>query len=294
MKTLKNTLCLLTLAFSLCFSAENANAWGDLGHATVGQIAQDYLTPKARKALKKYLGYPLSFFASDADAYRAVWTLDLGFVPTNPEASRVSFLKNFDFTTPLNISPWSHSVTVDSNFKCFPTDNLDGAYINNVAYYVTNLAKELRENAENMDPYERYKALVLIIHFIGDMHCPMHIVYLPDNVLKGHISVTYRGQVTSLHGYWDSKIFAKNYPNSFRDMAYLADNASRKEFKEITKGDVFDWAGRSAEKCWPLHNTWKDGDTIHSTYHLEMRQTALDQLRDAGYRLATVMNGIFR
>ena len=294
MNTLRKIICMSALIALTCFSSADVKAWGQLGHATVGQIAQDHLTPKARKALKKYLGYSLAFYASDADAYRSVWTLDLGFVPTNPEASRVSFLKDFDFTTPLNISPWSHSVTVDSNFKCFPTDNLDGAYINNVAYYVTNLAKELHENAENMDPYERYKALVLIIHFIGDMHCPMHIVYLPDNTVKGHISITYKGKETNLHSYWDSKMFDSYYPKSFRDMAYLADNASRKEFKEITKGDVFDWAGRTAEQCWPLHNVWKDGDTIHNTYGLEIREIALNQLRDAGYRLAAVMNGIFK
>lgn len=287
---------LITLLFLACFLSPDARSWDELGHATIAKIAQDHLTPKASKALMKYLGVPLAAIASDADSYRAVWTMDLGFIPTNPDDARVSFLKSFDFSTPLNISPWSHSITVDENFKCFPTDNLDGAYINNDAYYVSLLAKKLRDGAENMDPDERYKAIALIVHFLGDMHCPMHVVYLPANQLKGHINVEFRHKKIVLHNFWDSIVFEMNFPKSFSftDIAYLADTASAKEIREITEGDVFDWAGRTAEKCWPLNDAWHDGDTLPWRYHLEVRPILFSQLRDAGYRLAKVFNEIFK
>ena len=291
---MKKTLTAIALLVLACLFSQEAKSWGNLGHATVAKIAQDHLTPKARKALMKYLGVPLPAIASDADVFRAVWTMDLGFVPTNPDDARVAFLKNFDFTTPLNISPWSHSITVDENFKCFPTDNLDGAYINNDAYYVSMLSKQLHDHAGKMDPYERYKAIALIVHFLGDMHCPMHVVYLPANTVKGHINVTYKGKQISLHAFWDGSVFETNLPKSFGDLAYLADNASAKEIREITEGTVFDWAGKTAEKCWPLNNTWKDGDTLPATYATEMRPVLLEQLRDAGYRLAKVLNETFR
>ena len=294
MKTFKKTLCLLLLASFVCFSAADANAWGELGHATVGQIAQDHLTPKAKKALKEYLGYPLSFFASDADAYRSVWTLDLGFVPTNPEASRVSFLKDFDFTTPLNISPWSHSVTVDMNFKCFPTDNLDGAYINNAAYYIDRLSKQLKEDAENMDPFERYKAIAIIVHLMGDMHCPMHIVYLPDNPVKGHYFVELNGKKHDMHVLWDARIFKAYYNWSFKDMAYLVDTATKKEIAEITKGDVYKYAENSARDSWPVVSAYKDGDVLPSSYATDIRPILFSQLRNGGYRLAAILNEIFK
>ena len=145
-----------------------------------------------------------------------------------------------------------------------------------------------------MDPYERYKAIALIVHFLGDMHCPMHVVYLPANTVKGQINIKYKGKEMTLHAFWDDRLFESNYPKGFGDMAFLADNASPKEIREITKGDVFDWAGRTAEKCWPLHNTFREGDTIPSNYNLEVRLIALGQLRDAGYRLAKVLNEIFK
>lgn len=290
----KKIISVAALIALAVFTAPLARCFGNIGHSTIAQIAEDHLTPKARKAIQKYLGLHLASVASDADSFRAYWTMDLGFVPTNPEAARVPWLRAFDFSTPLNIAPWSHSITVDENFKCYPTDNLDGAYINNAAYYVSLLSKDLHDNAETMDPYERYKKIALIVHLMGDMHCPMHIVYKNRNEVKGKINLKHRGKPTTLHAYWDDRIFESYYPKSFRDLAYLADNGSKKDFKEITAGDVFDWAGRDAEKCWPYHNTFKDGDIIPTHYDLDVRVFFLGQLRDGGYRLAAILNETFK
>ena len=294
MKGFKKILIALTLVVATCCFSPEAKSWGRLGHATVAKIAYDHLTPKARKAILEYIGAPLPAISSDADSFRQYWTMDLGFVPSNPEYARKFLNKELNRTLPLNISPWSHSITVDENFKCFPTDNLDGAYINNDAYYVSLLSKQLRENGKDMDPYERYKAIALIVHFLGDMHCPMHVVYLPKNPSKGAIMVVFKGKSMKLHTFWDSAVFEKYYPVGFGDLAFLADTATPKEIREITEGDIFDWAGRTAEKCWPLHNRWKEGDTLPDLYPIELRPVLLGQLRDAGYRLAKVLNDIFK
>lgn len=290
---MKRLITLAVCALALLFYIPEASAWGQLGHATVGQVAWNHLTPKAKKAILEYTGADLAQLASDADVYRSFWTLDLGFVPTNPDASRVSFLTEFDFTTPLNISPWSHSITVDENFKCFETDNLDGAYINNDAYYVSILSRKLREGAGTMDPEERYRAIALITHFLGDMHCPMHIVYLPKNTVKGHIKVFYKGKETNLHSVWDGGIFS-SYPWSYGDMAAAVDNASKAEIREITRGDVYDWASRSAEASWNVNDSVKEGDVLPSTYAKDVRPLLFSQLRDGGLRLARVFNEIFK
>ena len=291
---MKRSIVIMLCAFALISFTPEASAWGKLGHATVGQVAWNHLTPKARKAILEYTGgVDLPQIASDADIYRSFWTLDLGFVPTNPDDSRVSFLTEFDFTSPLNISPWSHSITVDENFKCYETDNLNGAYINNDAYYVTILSRKLREGAAGMDPEERYRAIALITHFLGDMHCPMHIVYLPKNTVKGHIDIVYKGKQTSLHSFWDGTVFSA-YPWSYGDMAAAVDHASKAEIMEITKGDVYDWASRSAEASWDANVCWKEGDTLPSTYPTDVRPLLFSQLRDGGLRLAKVFNEIFR
>lgn len=292
-------ILLITLAAAslLLINVTPSSAWGLIGHSTIAQVAQDHLTPKAAKALDEYLGgLKLATIASDADVYRGEWTVDLGFIPTNPDDARVSFVKNFDFTTPLNISPWTHSITVDLNndFKCYPTDNLDGAYINNAAYYIDNLSRELKENAENMDPFERYKAIAIIVHLMGDMHCPMHIVYLPDNTVKGHYFVTLNGKQHDMHVVWDARIFTAYYPWGFKDMAYLVDTATPKQIKEITEGTVYDYATCSARDSWPVVDAYKDGDVLPSSYATDIRPVLFSQLRNGGYRLAAIFNEIFK
>lgn len=289
----KYTFAVLAAALVLAANPVESFAWGRPGHSTVAQVAQNHLTPKARKAIQNYVGAPLPAIASDADVYRSFWTLDLGFVPTNPEAARVTFLKEFDFTTPLNISPWSHSITVDENFVSYRTDNLDGAYINNDAYYVDKLATELRDHAETMDPYERYKYIALITHFLGDMHCPMHIVYLPKNTVKGHIDVYYKGKKTNMHSVWDGDIWS-HWSWSFGDMAQMVDDCTPAQIREITSGDVYDWAGRSAKASWEANIEFKEGDTLPTTYAADKRDLLFHQLRDGGYRLAAVFNAIFK
>ena len=273
----------------------NASAWGQVGHSTIAQVAQNHLTPKAKEALHRYLdGLPLAIIASDADVYRAFWTVDLGFIPTNPDDARVTWLTDFDFSTPLNISPWTHSITVDMEFNCYPTDNLNGAYINNAAYYIDKLAAELKENAENMDPFERYKAIAIIVHLMGDMHCPMHIVYLPDNVNKGHYFVYWKGKQQKMHVIWDGRIFDDYYKWGFLDMAYLVDTASPEQIADITKGTVYDYASSSARDSWPVVSQYVEGDPLPKSYATDIRPVLFSQLRNGGYRLAAIFNEAFK
>ena len=288
---MKRTILILVAATAMGW---NACAWNDLGHATIAEVAQRHLTPKAAKAVAGYLdGMKLASVASDANKCRAYWTVDLGFIPTNPDDARVAFLTDFDRTQPLNISPWSHSITVDENMNPYPTDNLDGAYINNDCYYVKILSEKLRREAATMDPVERKRAISLIVHFIGDMHCPVHIVYLPSNTAKGHFDVTYKGRRTNYHSFWDSSVYG-GLPGGFLELAYLVDSKSKKEIREITAGDVYDWAKDSATRSLEAYELVKPGDVIPDTFPYDVRPLLYSQLRNAGYRLAAVLNDIFR
>ena len=289
----KTILISLLTVISLAINNYSLNAWGKLGHATIGHIAQEHLTPKARKALSNYLdGKSLAAIASDADTYRGMWTMDLGFIPTNIDNARPSWMRGFDFSTPHNIAPYSHMITVDQEFNVYPTDNLNGEYIDNIAYYVTKLDQDLKENSEDMDPYERYKTIALIVHFVGDMHCPVHIVYRPDNVTKGKFKIDWKGESVNYHGWWDKFIFDAYYDWSFSDMACLVDTANRKEINELTKGDVYDYAQDSARSCYSTACKYKEGDSIDRNYPTDVRDLLFSQLRKAGYRLAKILNDI--
>lgn len=287
---------LLTLSVLVLAGAPLASGWSRLGHAVVAKVAEDHLSSKARKALAAYLGdETIVSISSDADLQRPFWTMDLGFIPTNPEAARLSWLvpQGFDMNTPENISPISHSVTVDRNFNSLRTDNQNGAYVNNAAYYIEQYARELKEGARTMDPELRKRKIALIVHLIGDFHCPMHIVYQGQDELKGSFTVTIGKSQVRYHGWWDGGIFANLLPYSYSDVARIVDTKSKKEIAQITKGDVYDWVHESAVDSWPAHRV-KEGDVLDQAFPLEMRPILYNQLRNGGYRLAALLNDIFR
>lgn len=287
------SLILSVLAF--CCVCPDAFGWAKLGHATVARIAENHLTPRARKMLSLYLdGLPLAAIASDADAYRGQWVHDLGFVPVNPDEARPAWMKGFDFSLPMNMAPYSHMITVDKDFVCFRTDNVDGEFINNIAFYVERLASALRDGAEDMTAQERYRTIALIVHFMGDMHCPVHIVYRPDNQLKGKYEVTWRGEKCSMHGVWDKLIFDAYYDWSFSDLAGIVDTYDKSMIADVVQGDVYDYAGSSARACWPAVAAYGPGAELPATFALDMRELLFSQLRNAGYRLAAVLNAALR
>lgn len=55
--------------FASCLLASTAHAWGDVGHRTVGFLAQHYLTPQASQWVNSLLANEDGFDISDA----AVW-----------------------------------------------------------------------------------------------------------------------------------------------------------------------------------------------------------------------------
>ncbi|MDO4195562.1 MAG: S1/P1 nuclease [Prevotellaceae bacterium] len=286
----KIAVLLLGISFSM-----TALGWGRYGHATVAQVAENHLTPKAKKALHKYLdGLPITAIASDADVYIGKWPLDVGFVPTNLDFARgTGWVKDFDTSAPGNMIRYPHCMAVDKDFNALRIDNFNGELFENCIIYIERLYKQLKAGAEGMDPKERHIAICEIVHLLGDMHCPMHIAYYDRDIKRGFFDVTVGGTLkTTLHHYWDDQIFDA-FPWSFGDLAHMVDDCSSSEIKAITKGDVYDWAKSAAIESWPSHNV-EPNDALSSYYPYEMRPLVFKELRNAGYRLAAMLNDIFR
>lgn len=277
------------VAIAAFFCTISASAWNDMGHATVAAIAEKHLSRSASRAVKEYLGdKSMVLSASDADYCRAIWTLDLGFVPSNPEASQPAWIIELDRTLPKNIAVYAHMFTVDQDFNPYPDSNLNGKYIQNAVWEIAILADKLKKNAKNMDPVERQRDLLLLIHLVGDIHCPSHITYKPFTGQPGTITVA--GRKGTFHHYWDASPEWGSW--SFSDLAGELDNASVKEMKEISAGSPYDWGKDSAKSCYEV-NQVKTGDSFHKSKVVEFRALSFSQLRKAGYRLAAILNDIF-
>jgi len=174
------------LASMLLFAiASPAFAWGRLGHRLVADLAQDELTPNARAQVDALLaGEPGATLASIA-----------------PWADEV---RSKDPVLGKRSAPW-HYVTVhsadcdyDAATDCKGDDCVVGA-----------IEKQTAILADRRQPIEaRRTALKFVVHFVGDVHQPLHAGNRPDkggNMVQVRLPTAAGGERgTNLHSTWDS------------------------------------------------------------------------------------------
>lgn len=263
--TMKRTIALAVCAL---IAAAPSFGWGRLGHATVAKIAENNLTKTTRKALDEYLhGESIVEYASYADDYKSQLFMEgkRGFAHT--------------YYVDENNQPY-HYVTTP-----------EGKPINNCVYVIDEFAKDLQAHAKDMPDSLRWLKIVLIVHFVGDMHCPEHVRYPADNTI-GYYNVIFRGEELRYHTFWDDHALSVKYPWSFSDVAYLFDRLPQKQIDEIVKGTPYDWGKDNADNCWYIHEV-EPGTTLSADFLNEAKLLAKSQIQKAGYRLAHLLNKTF-
>lgn len=270
MKRIIITLCLLIM----CCTAQG---WGRKGHATIARIAEMHLTKTTQKRIAEIMhGEPISGYASYADDHKGKLLVDMGFDPVGGDPR-------------VNTQP--HTFEANMDFEPFRGINDNGRYVKNCIHFIEKYAQDLKHYKE-LDDSTAFTELVLLVHFVGDMHCPEHIRYNPEDMTIGYYKVNFRGEDIRYHTIWDDMIIEIKHPWSFSDLAHMFDSASKEEIAEITKGGPYDWGRDVARCCWVTHQV-KPGDVLTMDWYYDQLPLMRSQLRKAGYRLAKELNMIF-
>jgi len=177
-------LCLLLSLFDNA-GVQKAEAWGVEGHAIIAQIAFNRLTDTAQKNLLKYIApYPgVQNVSSQADEY--------------------------DHTPAGAWSAPLHYISMPKNAMYFQMDpdcpDPPSCVVQAIENYTAILQKSL-DNPEwgNGEP----SPAAFLIHFIGDVHQPLHCGYAYDDDATS-VYVSWFGESTSLHSVWDTSIIEK-------------------------------------------------------------------------------------
>lgn len=265
------------LAACVLLVCGTASGWGRKGHATIARIAELHLTKTTQKKIAEIMhGEPISGYASYADDHKSKLLVDMGFDPTSGEAR-------------VNTLP--HTFESDMDFEPFRGINDNGRYVKNCIHFIEKYAGDLKHYKE-LDDSTAFTELVLLVHFVGDMHCPEHIRYNPDDMTIGYYKVNFRGEDIRYHTIWDDMIIEVKHPWSFSDLAYMFDSASKEEIAQIVKGGPYDWGRDIARCCWVTHQV-KPGEVLTMDWYYAQLPLMRSQLRKAGYRLAKELNMIF-
>ena len=158
------------------------------------------------------------------------------------------------------------------------------------------LTKELTENYDSLTDSMRVDYLKMIVHMVGDLHCPMHAGRLSDRGGNGTKVMWFR-QETNLHSIWDSKMIDSARKWSYSEWADQLDRTCSKYRKSVMRGSYEEWFKETVEGAASIYDyAERSGQIVPElSYQFVYDFSPLleDRLLVAGYRLAYVLNTIF-
>lgn len=268
--------CLFT--FACC-----SYGWSGIGHDTIGRIALKYVDDKTRLFVVNGLG---SLDPND---------LDGDMIDAGRWADQVPDDMNWSRKYHFASTPTRQCVGFDYNRDC------SGCIVSAIANYT------IRAINTNLTFDERFEALRFVIHFMGDIHIPMHLGFKGDAGGNG-ISITGIASQypVNLHNVWDYHILQRfnlkalvsqstdngQYDSLFDSLT--PEDISYQTMLELATSMAFETnqiACTSAYRhmacsgpCWI-----ESGDSLEDDYwntHVPVAQT---QLELAGKRLAALL-----
>lgn len=259
--------CMKKLAalFALTCLSASLLSWDSLGHHVIGEIAERHLTPAAKAAIKDLLGH-------QGLANVSAWADDI---------------KSADRAT----ASWHYiDVPLGLSFADFQkeAENQSGVNVYKAIIASVNTLKN-----PHITQRHKVEALKFLVHFVGDIHQPMH-VSRPDDKGGNSINVTYNGDPTNLHAVWDGKLLDEDGA-SYRKLADKYDTATPEQIKRWQSDPVIIWAWESYQVSTILYKEveGQNGTVMGKAYfdaHIPVVKRCIEK---AGIRLAGMLNQVF-
>lgn len=247
-----------------------AQAWGPLGHRVVAELAQHQLNPAAQAQVRRLLAPEHTDQLADV----ANWADDLRNDP-----AQQSLWKD---TRSL------HYVDLrDPHCRYQPPRDCAGdrCVVGALAHYVAILADKQQPDAQ------RREALKFVVHFVGDVHQPLHAGSRNDKGGNDY-PVQFQGQGSNLHRVWDSGLLDTRGLASVPYAQLLAARSSAPPPAMAPLG-VATYVAWAEESCriTAAPGFYPPGHVIGQAYVGAELPLAEQRLREAGLRLAAVLNG---
>ena len=263
MKSFK-TLLLATVFIAV--SVSSFAWWGQNGHRIVGEIADSYLSSKARKAISEILG-------TESIAMGSNWA---------------DFIKSD--STYNYLSPW-HYINIKQGLSQAEFNAILQSDSTTDAYTKLNfLVAELKNKDLSLEKKQMY--LRLLIHIAGDIHQPLHVGRLED--LGGNrIRVLWFGDSTNLHSVWDEKLI-ESQNLSYTEYAKAINHSTKAQRKLWQEQPMNEWFFESYQIAGKVYSgITQPYQRLSFRYNFDYLEILNSQLLKGGIRLAGLLNSIF-
>jgi hypothetical protein len=249
-------------------------AWGPKGHAIVADIAASRLTPITQQNLQLLLGDDsLASIASWADTVRKDRdeAYDWHFVDIPKDAA--GFSEERDCFRPQD----KHKDALTDHHNCV---------VDRIEIFQRVLGDE---NASHSD---RLEALKWVVHFVGDLHQPLHAI---DEARGGNdIKLPVFGSSKcgdydcNLHWAWDTLLLEHTGYSEEEYVGRLNTLIAQKHLDKRAGGTPIDWANESHLEARHIIEV-KPG-AVDEAYYQSNIELVNEKLALAGLRLAAVLN----
>lgn len=287
-------LCIPNVVLALLLCPVAAWAWGNDGHKIVAVIAADNLTPAAASHVADILGISANKRAIATAMEAASVRPDTEFRDEDRSTAAWHF---------IDICLQDRRTDVPA--RC-PSGNC-------VTGKIDEYSKRLKQR--NYDRWGAAGDLAFLIHFVGDIHQPLHAANDEDH--GGNcIAVDSRSRETNLHAAWDTTVvrrleydvdsgrpettahkLERTYAAEREADSWLAADAIAWESNQVARSDIYAALQIPIEPCQPTANVCRNplGRPVEldSSYLDHADAVAGHQFAKAGFRLASLLNGIW-
>jgi hypothetical protein len=253
----------------------HAYAWGSKGHAVVAELAERGLSPNVAAQVRQLnFGAPLREIASLPDDWRAEETKGLRQGDTGA----------------LHYSNTPNDQAMFDRARDCKDDQC-------VVAAIEKYSAILKDKSQPRD--KRREAMIYVVHFMGDLHQPLHaaggqvkddqtgqmVMDRGGNLVK----IRFLGIETNLHSAWDSALIDWGPAKVDDYVDHLVEYEMRgRSVDELQRGSVVDWFNESHYAA--VHDAYDVGNgTLGGEYAQKNIGIVYERLLRGGLRLRRVL-----
>jgi len=263
--------------FLVFFYAASAFSWGIPGHEAIGIIAEKNLNRVAKARIKTLLK------SGEDLAQASLWP------------DQIKYSSNWPHTRPYHYVSIPNKNDYYSALDSLSSSEQEAGDIVRALIKAEDVLRSPKGSRK-----AKADALRFLVHFIGDLHQPLHVGVAED---KGgnSIDMSWHGNKTNLHAVWDTHLISTFLNPSFQmqekkppqptGMEYFR-NLRKPSQNEITKWQssyIMTWLNESLSS---RGTTYKGKDGSNEAYFEKSIDPLNERVLQAGFRLAAWLNAI--